>query len=147
MKAALSILAATFIFLVPVQGQDAAKKEVAKLKGEWKIEQIDLGPDQKLPPEALAMFKFKITDDRFIVEVAGQKQEAIYKVDPTKSPKQIDITPQEGPNKDKVGKGIYTLEGDTLKICHSEKGDGRPTEFKVDKETKTGIITLKRIKQ
>jgi len=43
-------------------------------------------------------------------------------------------------------KGIYTLDGDTLKICLTEKGD-RPKEFKLDADSKAALMTLKRDKK
>ncbi|MGE3806292.1 MAG: TIGR03067 domain-containing protein, partial [Gemmataceae bacterium] len=100
-----------------------------------------------IPEEALKMIKFTITDDRFIIDVAGKAQEALFKINPGKEPKEIDVTPQEGPRKDKVGLGIYELNGDTLRICHREGGDGRPSEFKADAKNRDGIITLKRVKK
>ena len=49
-----------------------------------------------------------------------------YRVDPTKSPSQIDVTTQF----DAVLKGIYKFEGDKLTICIARHEDGaRPTEF------------------
>jgi uncharacterized protein (TIGR03067 family) len=140
-------LAAVSVLFIPLAQNDEVKNELEKLKGEWSVVSIDTGADVPIPADALKMIKFIIKDDRFVVEVAGKGQDAKFKIDPGKSPKQMDITPQEGPKKDKVGLAIYELDGDTLKICHREDGEGRPKEFKVDAATKDGIITLKRVKQ
>ena len=49
-----------------------------------------------------------------------------YRVDPSKSPSQIDVTTQF----DSVLRGIYKFEGDKLTICLARHEDGaRPTEF------------------
>jgi uncharacterized protein (TIGR03067 family) len=46
------------------------------------------------------------------------KSEWKYRLDPSTSPKQIDLMPQSGPNNGKTLKGIYKVEGDELTICH-----------------------------
>ena len=61
-------------------------------------------------------------------------------VDATKTPKEIDLN-MEG----QVGKGIYELEGDTLKIAHGEVGDARPKEFPKAGSGLT-VLVLKRAK-
>ena len=49
-----------------------------------------------------------------------------YRVDPSKSPSQIDVTTQF----DSVLRGIYKFEGDKLTVCLARHEDGaRPTEF------------------
>jgi uncharacterized protein (TIGR03067 family) len=54
----------------------------------------------------------------------GERREpATYKLDPSKNPKEIDIT-----EKGKTVLGIYAIDGDTLTICVSESF--RPTELK-----------------
>src|SRR5262249_44252161 len=67
--------------------------------------------------------------------------EGVYHLDPTKSPKQIDFTTLGEFRK--TGLGIYSLEGDTLKLCLSidpEKVDQRPTEF-ATKPGEMGLIS------
>jgi uncharacterized protein (TIGR03067 family) len=66
-----------------------------------------------------------------------------YKADATDYPKTIDLTPDRGPAKGKVLKGIYHLDANTLKVCYvspdtadPEKAD-RPKEFGAK-----GTITL-----
>lgn len=57
-------------------------------------------------------------------------QVGTQKLDPSKSPKTIDMTLTEGPNKGAVMLGIYEIDGDTLKACFDPQGKKRPTEFK-----------------
>jgi uncharacterized protein (TIGR03067 family) len=67
-------------------------------------------------------------------------------LDPKARPRAIDLIVLEGKEM-KTLLGIYELDGDTLKICLSEQSKVRPTEFKPDKDTKTGVVILKREKK
>jgi uncharacterized protein (TIGR03067 family) len=53
-------------------------------------------------------------------ESGGRGSEWVIKIDPEKTPKEIDITSY---------KGIYTFDGDRLKIAYTIGAD-RPTDFK-----------------
>jgi hypothetical protein len=53
----------------------------------------------------------------------------MLKLDPAKTPKTVDASIVRGPQKGEVLLGIYSLEGDTLKVCLQMSGQERPTEF------------------
>jgi uncharacterized protein (TIGR03067 family) len=65
-----------------------------------------------------------------------------FKLDPTKKPKAIDVVLQDK----KTGQGIYSLEGDTLKICHGESDDPRPSEFESKEGSRNTVVVFKRVK-
>jgi uncharacterized protein (TIGR03067 family) len=60
--------------------------------------------------------------------------------DPNKSPATIDFIVREGDKKGEVFPGIYSLEGDTLKLCFDPKGNTTPKDFKPD--AKDGFILI-----
>ena len=65
-----------------------------------------------------------------------------FRLDPAKKPKQIDL----GENM----RGIYELNGDTLKLCFDIRGkeNGRPAKFGFDKDKPTVVyFVLKREKK
>ncbi len=67
------------------------------------------------------------------------------RIDATTTPKQLDITPAD--KEDAPMKGIYELNGDSLKICTVEQRDGeRPGSFDSKVEKKAVLLTLKRQK-
>jgi uncharacterized protein (TIGR03067 family) len=52
-----------------------------------------------------------------------------YKLDPSKTPMQIDMTITSGRDKGASIKGIYELKGDKLIACYAPAGKARPTAF------------------
>jgi uncharacterized protein (TIGR03067 family) len=58
-----------------------------------------------------------------------------FTLDPAAQPKAMDLIPEEGPAKGKTLRGIYSLEGDVLKICYvspntpEPEKQPRPREF------------------
>src|SRR5687767_8590282 len=95
------------------------------IEGTWKIvSYLNSGKDVT---EKSAKITFIFKDGKYLVK-EGDKTllQGTYKLDPSKSPKWIDIINPE------IGTflGIYELEGDTLKICHGQPmGKERPTKF------------------
>jgi uncharacterized protein (TIGR03067 family) len=63
------------------------------------------------------------------------------KIDPAKSPKQIDLD-WDG----LVQPGIYELKGDDLKICYDQAGKTRPADYKTSAGDKVLLLVLKRKK-
>ena len=86
-------------------------------------------------PGAVPIAEFKgvtvtFEGDRHAVKKGGEViQAATQKLDPSRSPKALDVTVAEGPNKGAVMLGIYEINGDTLKVCFDAQGKKRPTEF------------------
>ena len=72
---------------------------------------------------------------------SGSPFEGSYKLDASKQPKEIDMA-MTGKGKAETSLGIYTLDGDNLKICF---GQTRPTELKTTKDDKFNLITFKRV--
>ena len=93
----------------------------------------------------------------FILTFEGEKhtlkkgdeviQVGTQKIDPSKSPKTIDVTMTEGPNKGAVMLGIYEIDADTLKVCFDPKGKKRPTEFKSAAGSENFVNVHKRVKK
>ncbi len=99
----------------------------------------------KSPQEANRNYTVGLTGRRIIVVRNEKSTVAIYTIDPTKNPKAIDITPLDGVNRGKTLPGIYTWDGDTLKLAWSEKGT-RPTEFVSKKDSGVVLFVLKKEK-
>src|SRR5262249_36119546 len=119
--------------------------ELKVLFGRWRVEKAEKGG--KDVTEQMKAMKLQVREGgQFTTQLGNEKEDGSFAVDPSKTPKQIDIKLAGGPNKGKTLKGIYKLDRDTLIVCyqHDAKGE-RPTEFE-SKENIT-LITYKRDKK
>jgi len=126
-------------------GNDAPKKEAPSVVGEWDGEKAVRGGMERPIPDGGVKVTFT-ADGKFLFK-EGSKEEGTgsYKVDATKTPGEIDITP---PKEDGPHIGIFKIDGDTLTICLAEKGStDRPTKFESPDGSNNMLVTLKRVKK
>jgi uncharacterized protein (TIGR03067 family) len=84
------------------------------------------------------------TDNKVTFKRLGKEAfDATYTLDPAKGT--IDIRPIMGPEEAKRLRGIYRLEGDSLKLCWTD-GDRRPTEVATKPKSRLSLLVLKREK-
>jgi uncharacterized protein (TIGR03067 family) len=108
----------------------AVEKELKKFQGKWTIESSLTG-GMELPADQLKGFIVIYEGDKHTLKLGDKVfQVGTQKIDPTKSPKTIDVTMIEGPSKGTVMLGIYEFDGETLKVCFDSQGKNRPTDFK-----------------
>jgi uncharacterized protein (TIGR03067 family) len=123
------------------------EKEVRKFQGTWTFESSVAG-GKELPAGALEGLILTFEGDRHTVKKGDQViQVGIQKLDPSKSPKAIDVTLTEGVKKGTVMLGIYEINGDTLKVCFDAEGQKRPTQFKSAPGSETFVNVHKRVKK
>jgi uncharacterized protein (TIGR03067 family) len=138
--------AALALFVGGAGGGEAKKK--SKLQGTWKFTSAIADGDKK--PEIDDM-TLTLAAKTFTVKTGVEVfMKGTYKADAKKKPHEIDFTFAEGPDeiKDKTGKAIYEIKGDTLRICIRRPGDDeRPTEFTSTDGSRRHLITFKREKK
>jgi uncharacterized protein (TIGR03067 family) len=132
------------LFLAAVCGTTAADDpKPGPLEGSWKATSIvkEAEPAEK----GEATFSFTGNTVRVTVPSGGKDQPAPFTLEPKANPATIDITEKRPGAKDRVIKGIYKIEKDTLTICAALDEGERPKDFK---PAKTNIvITLERVKK
>jgi len=122
---------------------DARPTPDGDLQGVWKPVQVELG-GIPLPEAVLAPLRLELRKGTYVVTGAESPDKGTYAVDDSKSPKTMDVTGTDGPNKGKTFPAIYELDGDTLRICYDLSGKARPKEFKTEKRTKLYLAIYKR---
>jgi uncharacterized protein (TIGR03067 family) len=154
----LFLAAVALSSLAVAQDASPVRAEKEKLKGTWFMEgthYID-GKDRK---EAVKYWlRLTFTEEKALIETDSEPKGKVeqYKLNPTKSPKELDIGQGET-----VKEFIYKLHGDKLTIAfpfpelvsggtfaERQRHILRPRDFKETKETAAPIVLiLKRIKQ
>jgi uncharacterized protein (TIGR03067 family) len=121
------------LLLAPIAGlllaaDDPIPKGLEKCQGTWVMDSLVVeGKD--IPQANLKKTKLTIKGDKYTFVNVDVTNKGVYKVDPTKKPMTLDIVVAEGPDKGKTLSGIYEVDGDSLKICLSIKGNLRPEAF------------------
>jgi uncharacterized protein (TIGR03067 family) len=101
----------------------------------------------KASAEEVTKFRVLIKDDEITYNPDGENQKSKFKLDSSKTPKEIDLIPRDGPGKGKLAAGIYSLKKGQLRLCvHNFGGElaERPKEFKTQAGDGLGIIVLER---
>jgi uncharacterized protein (TIGR03067 family) len=137
------------------------KKALDALQGEWLITKVDTEDEESERLEKLGKVVIKGDKLTILIDFTRTREEVqgtrgikvltlfectILKVDPDKAPATIDLRPDTAINSRQAEKGtmlpgIYSLEGDTLKLLFGP--DPRPEAFK----EKQGVMTLTRVAQ
>jgi RNA polymerase sigma factor (sigma-70 family) len=122
---------------------ERAKEDKEAIQGVWLVTSAETGGGDF---KKLKANKWIFTADKLTWRLEGLQEATVaYKLDPSKTPKQLDFTPTDGPEKDKTTPAIYGLDGDVLKICVPAPTAGpRPTELVTKKGVETMLFTLKR---
>src|SRR5271166_1993037 len=88
------------------------KKDEEKLQGTWVV--VSAVNGGRPEGDDVTSAKLEFQGDTVIVHDPRRDEKAKIKLDPTKKPKTIDITPEEAGAPGKVILGIYELNGDEL---------------------------------
>jgi uncharacterized protein (TIGR03067 family) len=120
-------------------------KEAKKMEGTWKPVTAELG-GRPFPEEVIKMMQLVLADGKYTVTIGEQKDEGTVKLDPTKTPRTMDITGTKGPNQGKTIPAIFELTDTTLRVCYDLSGKERPKEFKTKADTQLFLVEYRRQK-
>lgn len=140
----LQMLAITIMAMLGFLGS-ANNNHESLLNGLWEGESLRVY-GETAPVEAARSIRVFIKNDRMFIKVNlfnRRETECLFKIDETKSPKQIDITSADDSSKSALG--IYELNGTTLKVCLKLEADGkRPDGFAAEKDSQTVLMEFKK---
>jgi uncharacterized protein (TIGR03067 family) len=129
-----------------------ALNDLAKLRGTWlTVSLVNDGKtlvDEKTPATEGSVTKLVYEGSTWMIKV-GDKTVATgaFTLNPTKSPKEIDILDESGVKNEKTKLGIYEIDGDTYKFCLAPAGKPRPTAFTSKKGSGHSVGVSKREKR
>lgn len=139
----LAILAGGLLMAVYVTHAGREKRPMSdqeQLQGTWLL--MSAERDGKATPKEMAKhIRLVFEGDKLLTKNKDRVTEATFRVSPEKNPSEIDID-MDG----QVGRGIYDLGDDGLRIIHGEVGDTRPTEFAAPAGSGLTLLVLKRDK-
>jgi uncharacterized protein (TIGR03067 family) len=135
------------LLLLAADDKKDAKKDQEKLQGTWDVVSLEVAGNT-VPKDKLENFRSTIKDDVMSHKGAeeGKTEEVTFVLDPSQKPKAIDMTLKKGGQAGQVILGIYSLDGDNLKLCMNQPGLERPKEFVSKAESRVVLIMLKRAK-
>jgi uncharacterized protein (TIGR03067 family) len=109
--------------------------DLKRLQGAWVLESLELNgkavaiDSLKIDRKPLAP-RLTVKGERYTLALADKPFAMACWLDPGHTPKWINLTVLEGPDKGKVFQGIYKLEGDRFTICRPlDSTQRRPTAF------------------
>jgi uncharacterized protein (TIGR03067 family) len=124
----LRSIAGMLLLVAPVVAYQTTG-DLKKMAGTWEAKRY-LADGKMWSAKELATMKLIIKGSGENELILGkEKLFGTYKLDESASPKRIDITLTQGPDKGKKKLGIYDLKGDTLRFCVGPIGGERPKEF------------------
>jgi uncharacterized protein (TIGR03067 family) len=114
------------------------------LQGTWACVSAKVDGNE-LPVATTAELRLTLTKDRYKTEKGSQVLfDSTYTTNGATNPKQINMVGTEGDLKGKEAQGIYSLEGDTLRICYTMPGLSRPQGFESAPGSKAYLVVWKR---
>jgi uncharacterized protein (TIGR03067 family) len=116
---------------------EAVKRDLKKFEGTWMMASGE-NDGKPLAADVVKKARLVIQGDRHTVKVGDDTYVGTHVLDPTKSPKTIDVKDTDGPFKGKTVKGIYELTDEAFRVCVAPPDKDRPTEF----TTKSGTGML-----
>lgn len=139
------LLFASSLVLVGVGGGEANKKELDLLKGNWILV---WGERDGVKVDFPKSRTFTIRGNKYC---HGDRELILLKIDPTCTPKLLDLTfvDEEDEAKGQTAEGIYKVDGDMMVWCWYT-GDGvkqRPLEFQAPKESQRVVLAYKRVNE
>jgi uncharacterized protein (TIGR03067 family) len=119
-----------------VAAHEPADKDLKALQGAWRQASAELD-GKPFPAEEVKRGTWTFKGDEVLFAQGGTVFETSkVKLDASKSPRHIDLVPQDGPDKGKTVAGIYELKDGKLTVCLPDRkadAKARPAEFKSGK--------------
>lgn len=144
-RVAVSRIAAAslVVLLLAADLKREADPDIQAMQGNWEMTSWQINGAELIRKKGQKV-KATIAGNRYVLDPrkGDRALDARFKIDASRSPKQIDFLDDQG----KVEiKGIYKIEGDVLTICWLDENN-RPTDFVTRDRPGYRLFVLKRVK-
>jgi uncharacterized protein (TIGR03067 family) len=142
----LLVLPLALLLVAGAPKDDQSKKDLKQFEGTWKIVSVEQD-GKKLADDSFKDIRMVVKGNQYAVKRGNRTAEqGTFKIDATKKPRTIDVTPTEGEGKGKTYHGIYEIQGDTARDCFAAPGKDRPTTFATKSGSGFVLRVYKRVK-
>ncbi len=125
-----------------VAADDPLKIELGKYQGTWVLISEEY-EGEAVPDTQLRDLSYTVVGNRVLFTSNGKDHSATVRMDPSKTPGTYDLLRDDG----RVSMaGIYTWDGENIKICSADDQGDRPRAFKTEPGSKNRIRVWKRKK-
>jgi uncharacterized protein (TIGR03067 family) len=122
------LVAMTLLVAAEAPAAEAVAEGLKPFQGVWTPESMEQD-GKMLDPARLAKVRLSIDGEKFTFETANDSHSGLYKIDPTKDPKELDIHVTRGEEEGKVYLVIYKFEGGKMIQCMRVDNQGRADGF------------------
>jgi uncharacterized protein (TIGR03067 family) len=126
--------------------KDEAAGDLEALQGNWAMVALSINGEE-LPEDQVKAGKLVVKGDLYTATLGERTISSTMKLDPARTPRAVDFTSTDGPQKGQTVKGIYKLDGDRLSICRALRPeDDRPDGFASGAESGLVLVVWARSK-
>jgi uncharacterized protein (TIGR03067 family) len=139
MKYVMKALLAALLLAASVRGDgdDETKKDLEKVQGSWKAVAWTIDKDVRNLDAGTLWMEI---EKEGVILYAGledlKREEATFKIDPSKTPRTFDLTWADKQERF----GIYKIDENELTICYTSLRDSRPKDF--DTKPRDGLVSV-----
>lgn len=142
----MKTMVALAIYALAFAISNEPSKDLDLMQGTWNIQSAELSGNP-FPPEVSKSIKLTIEGNNYTVVAGGNSDKGTCKLNPDVTPKTLEITGVEGPNKGKTILAIYEVKEGELKVCYDLSGKEFPKEFKSLNGTQLFLVSYTKEKK
>ncbi len=129
--------------LKDLSGEAGGAQDLNKLQGAWRVANLEANG----MPASQADFQditVTIKGNSYALVNGDQTDKGTFSLDPSKTPKQMDIHHTNDSGDQETLLGIYDIQPDGFRVCYAQPGGDRPTSFTTTQDSGTMLVTYKR---